>query len=275
MGWNDVGRSGGTDFLKLDPGAKVKVHILSEEPHSTWGIFNQAIQRGARVSEGFSQPGVDTKIKHAFVIWNLDAGQVQVWEVSNTTAAGIKNIHEQYGGSLADVDLMVTRVGSGLKTKYPIVPVPTKFDASCIEGVELPDLAALLKEDDEETINSIIAGIVPDGGASGEATGEAASAEETPTDETPSEEQAPVPAKPAPAKPAPAKPAPVKPAAAQTADPARAGLAVQVLAIFKAKPKYKDVKAREAAVKMVNKTKISFSQLNTEELKKLLVILKK
>lgn len=271
MGWNSIGEGGGgDDFLKIEPGSKVVMHVLSEEPFSFWQIYNEQAKRSAVVPDDF--PGKKSR-RHAFLVWLMQEKQVKVWIVSNTTGKAIRNIYEGYGNSLGTVDLQVSRIGKGLDTEYGVVPLPTKFKEEWLADLQIPVLEEMqsLFAADEETINKIAGGQDPTTEFN-EPAQEAA--EEVPTEEpTPESEPEPEPA-PAPAKTA-ARPTTVaRPAAnghanGNGASDARIKLVRQVMHVFATKPKYKDQKARAAVLKQVSKKQI-VSQLSADELAKLI-----
>lgn len=279
MAWNDVGmNAGGADFMKFESGKTKKVHVLGEaegapsEPKSFFQYYNQDVQRGVVVPRGYKDPSIKIRAQHAFLVWSFEDEAVKVWAVGNRVAQSLKGTLEAYEGSFATIDLMVKRNGQGLETTYIITPKPTEFDASVIEGVELPDLETLFAENTPEEIEDLKNGIVPssDGAAEG--------AEETPAEESPAEEETPADdsaedtgggtatmtrtaTKPTATK------APAKPAAPAT-DP-RIKLVKDITAKFAKSAKYKTPVARTALIKQVSKGKTALTQLSVAELTKL------
>ncbi|MFA5936709.1 MAG: hypothetical protein WC822_02410 [Candidatus Paceibacterota bacterium] len=256
MGWNEVGKGGGSgDYLKLEPGQKVKVHILSDEPFSFAQVYNSDIKRGVRVPDDFKRDGVKPRFQHAVVVWSMDDAAIRVWIMSNTTGKKLKNIFDSIG-ALSEVDIILARVGSGLDTEYSVVNVPTKFDPSVIEGVELPVLEELLAPESEETIDKVLAGEDPS----------------TSFDPDALEKEAGEPEK---KDAAPAKPAPAKPEGGNgNGGNEKTDLLRKCIHAFSTKPKYKDPKAKTAAIasatksKALPKGKAMLSQCSLDELKR-------
>jgi len=283
LSWNDVGTGGGGAFLKLSDGQKVKLHVLSDEPYSFRQVFNRAIQKSAIVGEDFAQAGVQVKMQHAFAVYLVDTKEVKVWICGNQVAGEIKNIYDNYGG-LNDVDLIVTRKGTELKTKYPIVPVPVKVAVDASE-LEIPNLEEMFPLSEDAVVEEVCgeADAMPEP----EAEPEAAAPEPEPEAE-PEAEAAPEPEpeEEAPAPLPPKKPLAGKPPAKPAAVPAKAGaldkatLMKQATHLFATKPKFRDMKIKLAAVKAASKSKqyptgkTILSQLSAEELQKLVATIK-
>lgn len=280
--WNDVGmNSGGADFLKPVAGQLMKVHVLGEaegapaEPKSFFQYFNQDVQRGVVVPRGHKDATIKVRAQHAILVWSFADETVKVWAVGNRVAAALKGIMETYDGSFSTVDLTIKRSGAGLDTVYQVTPKPTEFDASVLEGVEIPDLETLFAENTEEEIENLKNGIVPTREES--AGDENASTGEAPAGETDDERelrefkeaQAAKKAKMAGVKPAPTKPAPGKP----SADP-RITLVKAITAKFMANAKYKTPVARTTLIKSVAKGKTALTQLSVPELQKLSGLIK-
>jgi hypothetical protein len=303
MGWNDVGMSaGGKDIMKWKPQEKVVLHVISEEPKSFYQFFNQTIQRGVVLPDGFKDPEIKARAQHAFVVWSYRDEAPKIWILGNRVAAQLKGIFDSYDGTLDGIDLTVTRNGDGKETTYILVPKPSKFDQAKLEGVELPDLEVSFAANTEEEIENLKNGIAPGGDEEGgvppadDGDG-AAPAEEPPAEEetTPAEGTAPEDASPAEepedeeaqlaaqlaalkakkaaaAKVAAGKPAPGKPAvgkpAATVGDP-RIALVKTITHKFATNAKFKTPAARMAAIKGVAKGKTTLSQLSVQELQAL------
>ena len=81
--------------------------------------------------------GKPTPIKHfwAFVVWNYEAGKVQILELTQKTIMSSMQalIKNEKWGNPKGYDITVTRTGSGLDTEYQVMPNPhTEIDS----GVE-------------------------------------------------------------------------------------------------------------------------------------------
>ncbi len=302
MGWNEVGMSaGGGGHLKLENGESVKIHVLGEaegaaaEPKSYFSYFNNAVQRGVVLPEGFKDSSLRASAKHSVLVWSFKEEAVRIWSMGNTVAAQLKGIMEGYDGSLADCDITLKRVGADKKTKYILTPKnPSVFDASVLDGVELPDLEVVFAANTEDEIEGLKNGIVPDGdggtpadanaeetaaaeaAAVAEAEAEGVAAEETPADDAgevdeAAELQAKLDAlkakKAAATKPAAAKAAPkaAAPKASAAGDP-RLALVKLITHAFATNAKYKTPAARIAIIKQVTKSKTTLSSCTLPEL---------
>ena len=102
------------------------------------------------------------RLRHSFVVYDLGDKAIKTWTVSNTVALSVKNIWESYDGDLSSVDLEIKRTGTGLNTKYAVVPVKTKYEDSMIEGEDLPDLESIFTPATEEEIKSMLESEVGD-----------------------------------------------------------------------------------------------------------------
>ncbi len=291
MGWDDVKPGGaGGNFLKIAAGQKVLLHVFSEEPYSFKQAFFNDVQRGA-ILDDETVKLVDKKLvraQHALWVRDFSDNSDKVWMMSNATAEQVKNIFETYG-TLAEIDLVVARMGSGLQTKYQIVPKQTKFQD---DVPALEDLSLVLVAETAENVERLLRGEDPNVDFDPNALEAAApteAAEEDATDTAAPEPAADsvddwlneTPAKPAPvARPA-ARPAPApakKPAPAPAARPQagaspngtdRAVLIKRVMAL----PKLKDAKFRAMVSNKVAKGK-TLSQYSVAELQKVLQLAK-
>jgi hypothetical protein len=196
MGWNDVGMgAGGKSILKLENREKRKVHVIGEEaggpaePKSFFQYFNQKVQRGCVVGDDYTGQ-VDKRAQHALLVWDYTDESVKIWLMGNQLAAQVKGLFDSYENTLAGIDILITRVGEGKKTKYVLAPqVPSKFDAGVLEGVDLPDLDEKFAPASEEEIEQLKQGIVADSDDAGDAGAEeAAGTEEAAGEEAPAEE---------------------------------------------------------------------------------------
>lgn len=285
MGWQDVGRSAGSkDFLKLADREKVTVHVLGEEvggpaePKSFFQYFNTTVQRGIVVPDSY-EGTVEKRMQHAFIVWSYRDEAAKLWVMGNKLAAQVKGLLESYDGSLATVDIIITRQGAGKSTTYVLAPKqPTKFDDALLENVVLPDLEVVFAEGTAEDIDNLKQGIVPEGAAEPtevEATAEVQpeAVEEPAAEAEPEDEEAALEAKMAALKAKKAatagktatvtKAAPAK--GVQTGDP-RIQLVKQITQAFATSAKYKTPTARMTAIKAIARGKTTLSQLSVAEL---------
>lgn len=295
--WGDVGMSaGGGGHMKLENGESVKLHVLGEaegapaEPKSYFQYFNNAVQRGVVLPEGFKDSSIKAAAKHSVLVWSFKDEAVRIWSMGNTVAAQLKGVMEGYDNGLADCDITLKRVGADKKTKYILTPKnPSVFDASVLEGVELPDLETIFAANTEEEVEGLKDGIVPDNDGTADAASDeetvAAEAQAAADAEAAGEEVAPEDdedeaakleaqlaalkakktAKAAPPKVAPKAAAP-KPQAA--GDP-RMALVKAITHSFATNAKYKTPAARIAVIKAVTKTKTTLSACTLPELQTL------
>lgn len=285
MSWDDVKQSaGGTGagYLTLKAGEAAKIHVLDDEPHSFSSVYFNAIKKSAVVDpEDNSVKGVkgfDVRARHAINVFDYTDSKVKVLAGSNAMFDQLKGIHSEWDG-LAGVDLKITRVGSGLETKYQIVPTPKcSWDETLMAGQELNDLPTVFTLTPLEVVQSYMEGVDP-GTDFDTAKIEGAAEEETPEDdftlgenaeelpEAADEEPAPTPAR----RPVPAA-KPVVKAPAPAAKPlGRNELIMKLNHLAKAKERYKKKGAWLADVqKFGGKDKQSMSQLGADALAKLL-----
>lgn len=160
MAWKDINENGGTGgILSLQAGESALVHIIGE-PKSFWEHFFQAMQRSLicphRGCPACNNDKTKARLRHAFIVYDLNEKQVKTWAVSNTVALAVKNVWESYGGDLSEVDLKIKRTGTGLSTKYSVVPVKTSYDEAMVAGVDLPDLDSIFAPATEEEIKAML-----------------------------------------------------------------------------------------------------------------------
>lgn len=278
MGWNEVGQSaGGQDFLKFEAGKKVKIHVLSEEPHSFYQHFFDSIRRSA-VCPGEGCPACELndkahakRMQHSFYVVD-DLGQPKVWTMGNRLAEQVKNIYDTYSG-LSDVDLVVVRTGTDKNTKYGVTPVPVTIDVSGVDMSILTPLEEINEPTSVEEIEQMVNGIDPRGEFSAPKDEAEEAATEEPATEEVAEEEAPEPVakKPAP-KPA-AKPAPKAPTAAPGAD--RTAVVKEIMLLLAKSAKYKALPARSLLFKKCAPGKTTVASMTLPELLKVRNELKK
>lgn len=271
MSWTDIGQGGGGDFLKIETGKKIKVHVLSEEPYSFFQHFFNSIQRGA-VCPGEECPACADGTKehkkraaHSLVVMT-EAGEIKVWTASNTVMQAVKNIHDTYvdSGGIGGVDLVIIRTGTGLETKYGITPVPAAIDTSGVDMAALPVLEEINPPATVDDVASMLAGVDP-------------SAEFNP-EELEEEAVAAAEAQVAAQTPPPAQVKP-KPIAAQakpngSADP-KLPVLKDIMQALATNPKYRTPQAKALLIKKCAPGKSTVSSLTLQELMKVRSELKK
>ena len=160
MSWKDINEGGTSgNILSLQAGEKATIHVIGE-PKSYWEHFFPSMQRSLicphRGCPACNNDETKARLRHSFIVYDLGDKSIKTWTVSNTVALSIKNIWESYNGDLSGVDLEIKRTGTGLSTKYAVVPVKTKYDDSMIEGEDLPDLDSIFTPATEEEIKSML-----------------------------------------------------------------------------------------------------------------------
>lgn len=292
MTWGDVKkRQGGSGaaYLTIKDGEAKKIHIIDDEPHSFYSVFFNAIKKSANVDPDNNPckgvKGFDTRIRHAINVYDYDDQKIKVLIGSNEMFNQFKAIHEEWGG-FAEVDLKISREGTGFDTKYQVVPAAKcQWDDTLIEGQDLFDLPTLLAPTPLETVEKYMEGVDPgedfdpaklegetvadepadeiDGNA------DAVAALEGADEDIAAEEEVAPPSRKTVAKPA-AKPAakPVAKAAAPAAKPmSRNELIMKLNALVKTKARYKNPANWKADVQRFGgKDKSSMSQLGVEDL---------
>ena len=72
--------------------------------------------------------GNPTKIKHfwAFVVWNYEAGAVQILELTQSTIQSVIKalVDNKKWGDPKNYDITINRIGEGFDTEYSVVPNP-------------------------------------------------------------------------------------------------------------------------------------------------------
>lgn len=162
MSWNDVKKhSQKGDFLKLRSGEKARIHVLDDEPHTSYEIYCDDLRQGAKVPEGYKLPEpLNASVKHSVVVYNLDRKEVQILTLSQTTAEKFEAINESYknNGGFTGIDVEISRKGDGFDTEYFPVVVPMQFRPEMLENAAVPDLSRVFAVSDEELIQSVIPG---------------------------------------------------------------------------------------------------------------------
>lgn len=132
------GRSFGNFFNIKESGGKVRVRFLTEmddaiemEFHSKWGGSSLLVYHPCLSYYGFDCPSCDREdIKTApeFILqcWNYETKRVELFKFKANNCTPIfdlVNIYEEYG-TITDMDIVITRNGTGRETSYTVMPKP-------------------------------------------------------------------------------------------------------------------------------------------------------
>ncbi len=279
--WDDVTEGGGgANFLKVEAGESIVVHVLdgAKGPKVFHSVFFKDLNRGATVDPksnplGGLEGGYDIKKRYAFTVVDMSDGQVKAFACGSQVANAIKGIFTEYG-NLDEMDVKISRQGSGLKTKYTVLPVKLKFTDEMIEGQEMPDLDEVFALTPDEDIEKLMRGEDPRADSEGAKPAPKKKAAPAPAEE-PEEEDPPAAAgedDPPAAEEEPA-PAPKKaaPAAVASGEASRATLLQSIKANFAKLKRYANPKQQLTDIQHYGgKDKQALSQLETAALQKLL-----
>lgn len=109
------------NFLSWDPGESKDLMILSDRGTKKATHWIDGESRECKgLGCGLCEEGSKRTIR-----WTVLAkyeGEELPWEMSNTTFFGVEDVAEMVGG-LAGLRLRVTRHGSGLNTRYSVLPI--------------------------------------------------------------------------------------------------------------------------------------------------------
>jgi len=169
MGWDAVKDMGSADFVQLEAGVPIKVHVLlkdGEEPESYFVHFvpeanegkgQSVICPGSKVCPCCANKGAyPLRMRHAVNVFDYTDNTVKILEGGNAIFKRLKETFDEYG-NLNDIDFKITKKGSGLKTEYVVVAIPTKF-AEDIDSLELKDLTTLSTATDPDDITTLLDG---------------------------------------------------------------------------------------------------------------------
>lgn len=121
--------SGGV-FLKIEDGIQVKLRFASE-PFVFQNNFEGQIST-----------------RYAWVVWNYDANQAQIFQQGVTGYRAIANLasDEEWGDPM-EYDIKVKREGTGTDTKYHFSPSPNKADLppEALEAVDTIRVQDIIK----------------------------------------------------------------------------------------------------------------------------------
>jgi len=109
------------NFLSWDAGESKDLVILSEkgtktERHWVEGKAQECSGAGCL----YCSTGVKKTLR--WTVLTKCEGEELPWETSNTTFFGVEDVAEMVGG-LKDLRLRVTRHGTGMKTRYSVLPI--------------------------------------------------------------------------------------------------------------------------------------------------------
>lgn len=153
------------NFLSWDAGEYKDLVILSEngtktERHWVEGKAQECSGPGCL----FCSTGVKKTLR--WTVLTECEGEELPWEMSNTTFFGVEDVAEMVGG-LKDLRLRVTRHGTGMKTRYSVLPITgeekapeTKRDMRWY-AAEVKRLCALGKMDPRQELNLFLKEVAP------------------------------------------------------------------------------------------------------------------
>lgn len=109
------------NFLSWDAGESKDLVILSEEGTKTERHW---VEGKAQECSGAGCLYCSTGVKKTlrWTVLTRCEGEELPWETSNTTFFGVEDVAEMVGG-LKDLRLRVTRHGTGMKTRYSVLPI--------------------------------------------------------------------------------------------------------------------------------------------------------
>ncbi len=153
------------NFLSWDAGESKDLVILSEkgdkkEVHWVAGESKECTGIGCPLC------AMQTRKVLRWTILTRYEGEELPWEMSNTTFFGVEDVAEMVSG-LKDLHLRVTRYGSGLKTRYSVLPITgeeerPKKEWSLEWGVaEIKRLCALANMDPKQELELFLTEIEP------------------------------------------------------------------------------------------------------------------
>lgn len=130
-------------YFKPLKGKQNRVRILSDKPlegHVQWTTESRPVrwELGEQRPDADWQQDSKPRSFIAVVIWNYEASQVQVWEITQRTLqdALIALTKDPDFGHPINYDLKITRKGEGLDTSYTMVPMSTPLSDEVQDAVE-------------------------------------------------------------------------------------------------------------------------------------------
>lgn len=147
--WDDVVKSSGSgDYVETKEGKPAMVHILGGAPRKIaehWNTkkeFRECAGPGCEFCGDLASWG---KVRTAFSVpvYNFVTNKEGVLKKPYSVFKTIKETREAYNGDLSNVDFRISVEGSGLETKYSVIPVvPTKFKPNMILETPLNEKSA-------------------------------------------------------------------------------------------------------------------------------------
>jgi len=153
-------------FLSWDAGESKDLVILSEkgtktETHWVDGKANECSGAGCV----FCTSGVRKTLR--WTVLTLCEHEELPWEMSNTTFFGVEDVAAMVG-HLKDLRLRVTRYGTGLKTRYSVLPItgedkaPKQDPSMAWYASEIKRLCALANMDPKQELKLYLTEVAPD-----------------------------------------------------------------------------------------------------------------
>ena len=141
MSWDKTPKQSGGIYFKLEAGKSEKI-IVRGEPE----VFFVKWQDGRAMPSTEDDP--DAKFRfYVNVIVNEGGKYVaKIWEQGPKIFGDLKEFREDY--NLDETVIKISRTGTGLDTKYSILPLPTKLDKKALDEIaalELHELSGQVK----------------------------------------------------------------------------------------------------------------------------------
>lgn len=154
------------NFLSWDAGEPKDLVILSEKGTKTeqhW-VEGKAFECSG-ASCVYCTSGVRKTLRWS--VLTLCEGEELPWEMSNTTFFGVEDVAAMVG-HLKDLRLRVTRHGTGMKTRYSVLPITGEEETAEIERTtawyakEVKRLCTLAKMDAKQELKLFLSEVEPD-----------------------------------------------------------------------------------------------------------------
>lgn len=135
----DQNQSSSSEFLKIKSGEKVRIRIIAG-PMGFQQLYLETGEqrRGLNLPFGAQLPGYKPRAQYAFEVLILDGGNAgthKVLTAGQKMAEQLRDIRKEWG-SLDRCDVIISKTGTGLETKWSAVPVPaTKQTAESLAPV--------------------------------------------------------------------------------------------------------------------------------------------
>ena len=138
-GWDDVKKGGGSgEFTEIKEGRPVTIHLLTDivkikELH--WNAkkeFKECTKDGCLFCKDSGSWNA-AKTTFSTSVYNFTTKRQEFLEKGYSIFKTIKETREAYNSDLSNVDFRISAEGSGIETKYSVIPVvPTKFKPEMI-----------------------------------------------------------------------------------------------------------------------------------------------